>query len=430
MNTAPLELLSAARGAAGTGELGTRLRRLTAVLPPGPGPLINLCDDRGHFTAAFLAAVQRGQLTLLPHNRSAAALEDVLGAYPGARVIDDASVARALASPLSTPADEGFDASAPAAVLFSSGSTGRPSANTRSWASLVAGGRALLERLTMLLDQPPGAILGTVPPQHMYGLETTVLLPLLAGERAHPGRPLLPADVHAALEELPAPRGLVTTPLHLRALVDAGLKWPPLQFVLSATAPLDPALARRAEAELGTRALEIFGSTETGALATRRPAEQAEWRLLGGTRLRPANGEVWAEADHLPAPQRLGDQLEVIDDRRFRVLGRHADMLKVGGKRASLADLNSRLLGIPGVLDGVIVMPPERSGRVTRPLAVVVAPGLDPSALRRALAAAIDPVFLPRPVYHVDALPRTAAGKLPRDQILALIEHLERRPCD
>jgi acyl-coenzyme A synthetase/AMP-(fatty) acid ligase len=59
---------------------------------------------------------------------------------------------------------------------------------------------------------------------------------------------------------------------------------------------------------------------------------------------------------------------------------------------------------------------------VRRLAALVVAPGLTPAALRAALAPAVDPVFMPRPLLVVEALPRTAAGKLPRAALEAALE--------
>ena len=71
-------------------------------------------------------------------------------------------------------------------------------------------------------------------------------------------------DVAQALHELPAPRVLVTTPVHLRALIESATVLPALQFVLSATAPLTEQLAGACESAWGAPVLEIYGSTETG----------------------------------------------------------------------------------------------------------------------------------------------------------------------
>src|SRR5690606_33217524 len=101
------------------------------------------------------------------------------------------------------------------ALVFTSGSTGAPVPHVKRWGSLVQNVRAEAERLGIGAAH---AVLGTVPPQHMYGLESTVLMPLQSGAALHASHPFYPADICAALANLPCPRVLVTTPYHLRAL--------------------------------------------------------------------------------------------------------------------------------------------------------------------------------------------------------------------
>ncbi|HEY9513401.1 MAG TPA: AMP-ligase, partial [Rhodanobacter sp.] len=102
--------------------------------------------------------------------------------------------------------------------------------------------------------------------------------------------------------------------------------------------------------------------------------------------------------------------------------GRRADLLEIAGKRASLGDLTRRLLAIPGVRDGVVLQLDECDALgVQRIAALVVAPGLDATAITEALRRSIDPLFLPRPLRLVTALPRNETGKLPRNALLALL---------
>ena len=56
--------------------------------------------------------------------------------------------------------------------------------------------------------------------------------------------------------------------------------------------------------------------------------------------------------------------------------------------------------------------------------ALVVAPRLDAAALQQALLQCFDPVFIPRPLYRVDRLPRNDAGKLPRAALRELLEQI------
>ena len=132
--------------------------------------------------------------------------------------------------------------------------------------------------------------MATVPSQHSYGFESSVLLALLGGAAFDAGRPFYPADIAEALARLPRPRALVTTPVHLKALLLSGAALPPVDLVLSATAPLSPQLAQQAESRLAGRLIEIYGCTEAGQVATRRTTATEVWTTLAGLRIgsRPA----------------------------------------------------------------------------------------------------------------------------------------------
>ena len=91
------------------------------------------------------------------------------------------------------------------------------------------------------------------------------------------------------------------------------------------------------------------------------------------------------------------------------------------------AALNAELIRVPGILDGTFYWPDQGrtgNGRLT---AFVVAPGSDRSQILAELRRRIDPVFLPRPLRFVDALPRNATGKLPREQLDAWVAALAGR---
>jgi acyl-coenzyme A synthetase/AMP-(fatty) acid ligase len=99
-------------------------------------------------------------------------------------------------------------------------------------------------------------------------------------------------------------------------------------------------------------------------------------------------------------------------------------MLEIAGKRASLGDLSRRLLAIPGVQDGVVFQLGDGDTLgVHRIAALAVAPGLDEHTILDALRRSIDPLFLPRPLRLVAALPRNETGKLPRTALLELLHH-------
>ena len=267
------------------------------------------------------------------------------------------------------------------------------------------------------------AIVATVPPQHMYGMELSILLPLIGGMAVHAGRPLFPADIAQALGELPAPRVLVSTPLHLRTLVESAQPFPPTALIISATAPLDRQLAAAVEARLGGQLLELFGSTETCVFASRRTATGDVWRTYEGVELLPCADGTLVTAPWFVEPVLLQDLVELRGDGQFIVRGRSSDMIEVAGKRASLAALTQRLLAVEGVRDAVLFQPqPDSVATIRRLAALVVAPGCTARQIRERLAAGVDAAFLPRPLRIVDSLPRNELGKLPREQLLAMLK--------
>lgn len=420
--------------ATGTIDLDTFSRQVRAVaaMLPVAAHAINLCEDRYHFLVAFCAAAVRGQTTLLPPSRAPAVIDQVRGQYPDSYCLGDDALAVAppdcfhLPQPL--PQLDGtsllVDAEAVVAIGFTSGSTGQPRPYAKTWASFRASTGQNLAALAGLLDVADVThVVATVPPQHMYGMEMSVLLPMLGPIAVHSARPLFPADVARALHDAPTPPLLVTTPVHLRALVAEGLALPPLAGIVSATAPLPAELALAAEERFGCEVREVFGSTETCVIARRRTARETAWTPLPGVRLAPQPDGTAVHAPHLPEPVVLADLVEVDPlDGRFVLRGRNADMLEIAGKRASLGDLTRKLLAVPGVEDGVVFQLDDADAMgVRRIAALAVAPGLDEATILAALRQQIDPVFLPRPLRRVAALPRNETGKLPRGALAALL---------
>lgn len=403
------------------------VHRLAARLA-GTSAVINRCERRYAFLVAFAATARAGGRSLLPGNATSGVLAELRASYPDAAEIDDSTVEGALAA-ASDAANAAisevdgvieFALAQEVAVAFTSGSTGKPQPQVKTWGALAAIGRGLVERV----GTPGANIVATVPPHHMYGLEASVMAALCGGCAVADATTFFPDEIAAAIESLPHPRLLVTTPFHLKHLVASGRSLPRVDAVLSATAPLTQSLARDAQARIGP-VHELYGCTEAGSVATRRTSVDVAWTPLLDVRVGDTDGNAWVEASHIPNRVPLNDALVVDADGRFRLLGRDADMVKIVGKRASLADLTQRLLDIPGVVDGAFLAP-EGSGE-ERLAAAVVAPTLTEAEVRRALAASIDPVFLPRPLRLVTQLPRNALGKLPREALVQVLFPREHR---
>lgn len=382
-------------------------RQLAAALPKDCA-LLNLCQDRYRFLLALAAAGMVGSRSLLP------ASSDAVADGQAAFRLDDAAV-----DALRADAFGDFRSAEPAVNVYTSGSSGQPQAHPKTWPMLIEPARRAAARL---FEGARPNVVATVPSQHMYGLETTAIWALAGLTAIHDSRPFYPQDIAVALAEIPAPRLLVTVPLHLRALVAAGIALPALHGIVCATAPLAETLAAEAEAQFGCPVREIYGCTEAASVATRRTTVGPIWTLHADTQLDCASQPARLIAPWLPEPVPLHDQFEVQDNGRFSLLGRSGDLLKVGGKRTSLAELTQNLLALPGVVDAVVFMPDDDVA--ARPAALVVAPGLSTAEIRDQLASRIDALFLPRPLHRVDVLPRLASGKLPLRELRAMLAQM------
>ena len=414
--------------------------RLAACLPNGRH-VLNVCLDRYRFTVGLAACLMSGRVSLLPSTHTPEVVRQLAQFAPDAFCLtDDGRCAidlprfeyaepdgerklRRAMGPFPVPQ---IPPEQLAAIVFTSGSTGTPLPYKKTWGRLVRCVRDGAARLG-LLDGRSHTLIGTVPAQHMYGFESTVLLALLSGNSFTAEQPFYPADICAAIAAAPRPRALISTPVHLRTLLAAGIELPPLDLLVSATAPLEQELAREAEGRFDTRLLEIYGSTETGQIATRRTAETALWRLWPDVRLSAENGQVYAQGGHVEQATPMCDVLELTGENEFLLHGRTADLVNVAGKRSSFGYLNAQLNAIPGVVDGVFFLR-ERGGvtGIARLAAAVVAPGLSAATVIESLRQRIDPVFLPRPLLMVERLPRNATGKLPQQALQSLAAKVSR----
>lgn len=381
---------------------------------------LNLCANRYRFLVAFAALLVSNRVSLLPHSAAPQAIDELAADYAASRIDDDLVQAVRGSGPNGAAIPE-IPTGQEAAVLFTSGSTGRPSAQSKSWGELVGSSRAATTRLG--LDSRRD-IVATVPAQHSYGFEFGALCALTRPAVIHSGKPLFPADVRTALASMKAPRILVSTPLHLEACLRAGLDWPALEFCLCATSPLRRETAVSAESRFAAPLRELYGTSETGAIASRRPAAETAWTPFAGVELHAGRAGFTVSAPFLPRALALSDQFENLAHGRFGLRGRQADQIKIAGKRITLGELNARLRAIEGVEDGGFILPDAESRRLA---AVVVAPAIEAEEIRARLIDVLDPVFQPRPLIKVETLKRTATGKLARAELLAHLETPARR---
>ena len=398
----------------------------------------NVFADRYDFMVGLAATMLNGQRTVLPNSPAPEAVAGVLGGMDAPVILGGKqhhselayrlpalNAATGIADP--APIFAALEASEAPIHVYTSGTTKQPQRNLKNW-SILSGGAALTTAILEQLDIDPatGALLGTTPHQHMYGLEATVFSALAFGYASYRHALFFPDDLDRSVRAARA-QGinalvLVTSPAHLKFLEASILANSEIRGVISATAPLSLAQAERLELRGDLAVMEIYGSTETGSLAIRRTVEGPLWQPLAGFTLESSGDTCIARAPHLPDAVPLGDRVEIAPDGRFELLGRVGDMVSINGKKTTLAALNAVLIETPGLADG-IVLHRRNDGEDT--LAIVAVRAGDAShsetemksAIRRQLLRHLDPVFVSRRIAFTDELPRSGTGKIPAGKL-------------
>ena len=168
---------------------------LAATLPDC-GHVVNLCTDRFDFAVGLGAALLRRQVSLLPPNDTPVMLRQLAERYPGAVCLTDPGIAYPGLECIQVPGPvrgrgvaeiPAFPEDQVAAIAFTSGSTGEPMPQVKTWGTLVRSVHG--EGTALGMAGLEGAFLvGTVPHQHMYGLESVILLALQHGLALHAER--------------------------------------------------------------------------------------------------------------------------------------------------------------------------------------------------------------------------------------------------
>ena len=396
-------------------------------------PTICLCsDDKALLAAALIASLSSGgPLLILPYAHSRQALEEVTEALsptfflgddpgdfpPGPRAIDAAAI------PLQGAAltDSVRDPDEPFLILFTGGSTGKPAIWPKTPRNMLAEARYQSDAFGITKDD---LFLSTVPPYHIYGLLFSVLIPLVSSARVLPGIYTFPREILLAAEEHKA-TVLVSVPVHFRVLKNDALERFHLRMAFSSAGMLDREDALYFREKTGVDVVEVYGSTETGGVATRRrfrdreswvPMDRVDWKIR--------DGSICVRSDFLsPTLPRDGEGFFVTADcadpdgeGRFILRGRADDIVKIGGKRVDMAAVQAKLKQIPGVYDAVVIALPVRTGRQNE-LAALVATRLDIMDVRRGIAGISEAYAVPKRLAVVEEIPMTRSGKYDRTEI-------------
>ena len=412
------------------GQFRTDVERLATQLPRAGDTLIS-CPGRYAFSVGLLASWLSNRTVVLPPNHLEETLQDIRSRFDIAFECD-ANWGQQLHDNQSSAAHGSWEPQLPqdshAVKLFTSGSTGTPRVITKSVANLLDEARALAAEF----DWPAGPVVAGVPPQHLYGLTFSILLPWVLGNAWVDDMPRYPGDVLQALQHNNG-KTLISVPAQYQATLEDGTDLRGILCV-SAAAPLPGSLARAWQQQHGTDILEIYGSTETGVVGHRRHTFTGKWQAFPQVDLSVEQDLLKVESpfvsDEFTGGFLTADRVSLEDQGHFQLLGRADAIVKIAGKRVSLTNIEDSICTCPGVAEAAVIAVPAKG--LVRDLAIwaaVVADGdypLSPRQLQAALRDKLEGIEIPRRILVVEQLPHTASGKLPGKAVANLFDEHDR----
>ena len=319
-------------------------------------------------------------------------------------------------------------------ALFTSGSTGIPQAISKElWQ---------LQSEVDVLEQLWGAKLAgaqavaTVSHQHIYGLLFRVLWPLTSGRIFHSQIYLSPeALLTAAHRQSQQPAYWVASPAQLTRL-DELSPWSELsqlKAIFSSGGTLDLAVTKQIEQNCNQQLIDVYGSSETGGIAWRKPVTDERWLPFPGVNIAPtADQQHLLTSPYLLAdtPFMLNDRLELHKDGRFSLLGRNDRIVKIEEKRLSLDEMEQVLQESEWVQQAHCQCWHDQRLRIASVI-VLTAKGMDYllqagrgsliKQLKSRLLNNFETVVLPKKWLFIDQLPLSAQGKIDHDKTNGLL---------
>jgi acyl-coenzyme A synthetase/AMP-(fatty) acid ligase len=391
-------------------------------------------DNKAVVAAALLASLAGGPTLLLPYAFSArvlarmrqttgftTAISDAARTFPdGVRVICPHPTGVA-----TIPVDGQASPRAELLKIFTGGSTGAPRLWTKTGRNIFGESLFLAERFKVTEQD---CILATIPPYHIYGLLYSVGLPLVSSAVVVDEIPSFPGEIAKAAAQAKA-TVLASVPAHYRALREVQ-KDIQVRLAFSSAGMLDAADNKAFRRENRVGVVEVYGSTETGGIATRNrslgedfftPYTTLDWKVVDG---RLAVRSPYISPD-LPVDAQgfftSNDRVEAKDPNTFSLQGRADTVTKVGGKRVDLEEIRVLIKNEPGVVDCVVVALPESGGREHQIGALIQGQDVDMESIRKSLVDSLEPYALPRRLKTVEHLPMKENGKYDRLAIVRLL---------
>jgi acyl-coenzyme A synthetase/AMP-(fatty) acid ligase len=302
--------------------------------------------------------------------------------------------------------------------LFTGGSTGKPKVWSKSPRNLLAEAFYLKEKFVL---SGKDLFIATVPPYHIYGLLFSILVPLVAHARVLPDSYTFPQEIISTANKHKA-SVLVSVPIHYRAMKVENLSIPSLKAAFSSSGVLDRSDSLYFYKKTGLGITEIYGSTETGGIASRCVSENTDrWKAFDVVSWKLKDNRLSVKSDFTsPEMERdrdgfclTGDEAREEKENRFVLLGRADGVVKVAGKRVDLLDVQNKIKTLPTVSDAFVLTLPSDKGRESV-IAAVVACDLTETHLKKLMMDMLEPYAVPRRIKIVSSIAQTATGKIDR----------------
>jgi len=321
-----------------------------------------------------------------------------------------------------------------AVEVYTSGSSGDPKAIVKTMMAI----ESELEALEQL--QPttlPSVVLATVTHQHLYGLTFRLFRPFCYQQAFSQFLDEYPEDL-IAMAQVHNSFGLVSSPAHLSRMhlqQDWHLIKANCLEIYSSAAPLSRSDSINVSECLAADVKEIYGSSETGAIAWRcqQKAEgDALWQPLSHLRLELAVDEsLNVVMKHDGALVNLADKTVFNQQGQFSLLGRADQVVKVEGKRLSLTEMEKTLENSEWIKTAKALLLVRKRNEIAT---VIVLSELGNNMLaeigrksvidklKQWLKSHFEAVLIPKRWRFIDELPLNAQGKLPQRSLISLFE--------
>jgi acyl-coenzyme A synthetase/AMP-(fatty) acid ligase len=310
-------------------------------------------------------------------------------------------------------------------TLFTGGSTGSPKIWSKTAGNIFSEALFMIEEYGVSQDD---IIAATISPYHIYGLLFSVVIPLTASASVLGETPLFPAEIADCVQKKKAPI-FVSVPAHYRVLHDRKTS-ARLRIAISSAGMLPEEDSLAFSKINSVPVVEIYGSTETGGLASRNRYDGEE----NFTPLRPVQWQIMNERLYVQSPfispdvpvntENLflsGDKVKACGENCFSLHGRADTVTKVGGERVDLDEVRDVLQQQAGIKECVVIAIPDKTGRGNRIAALVRGDAVDLSQIKKELPSLLETAALPRVIKVATVIPTTASGKYDRAAIIHLL---------